>query len=291
MRAARCVDAVEQASRYFFFETRPTALRWACSTSSSQCRSTYSRRPTLERDVIGHVDRIDHVDRVPWADLCAVLAADASIEIDVAKSLERCVLLAGDLVDAVDRADLKAGLAPGATIGVNHRQNLGDDFSRLSGQGRCCHLSNPQGPRRHTHSRSQDRKLKNRSSNSPRLQFFRCDRQKRPNLGEERPTHGSWNDYRSSCCHGQAANKMGSKLGSISALADPPQSQRCPSENFRNMAKQTADETRRSRAKGRFDSTGMIARTLSEARTSEKITSRVSGNPTVSSVKFLRLRE
>ena len=99
-------------SYYFFLASRPSAFRWAASTRSSQCLSTYSGRPALEGDVVRHVDGVDHVDRVPGADLGTVLAADAAIEVDVAPGLQAGVLLAGHLIDAVDRADLDAGLAP-----------------------------------------------------------------------------------------------------------------------------------------------------------------------------------
>jgi hypothetical protein len=74
-------------------------------------------------------------------DVDANFATDTAFQIDFAEALqvvELIVLL--HLEDAVDRADLEAGFAASATIGVNNRQNLGDDLSRLSGQRRCCHF-------------------------------------------------------------------------------------------------------------------------------------------------------
>ena len=96
-------------------------------------------RSTLDRDMIGRIERIDHVDGIPRADLGTMLAPDASIEIDIAPGLQAGVLLAGHFIDAVDGANFHARFAPGASVGVNHGQDLGDDLARLAGQRRCCH--------------------------------------------------------------------------------------------------------------------------------------------------------
>src|SRR4051794_26547752 len=94
---------------------------------------------TLDRHMIGGVDCIDHVDGVPRANLGAVLAADTPIQIDVAEGLQALNLLAGYFIDAVDRADFEAGFTPGASVGVNHGQDLGNHLTRLASQRRCCH--------------------------------------------------------------------------------------------------------------------------------------------------------
>ena len=78
------------------------------------------RRPPLERDMIRHVDRVDHVDRIPRADLGAMLAPDATIEVDVAERLQAGMFLARNLVDTIDRADFQASLAPRASVGMDH---------------------------------------------------------------------------------------------------------------------------------------------------------------------------
>ncbi len=89
--------------------------------------------------MIGRVERIDHVDGVPRADLGTVLASNASIQIDVAPGLQAGVLFAGHFIDTVNGADLHARFTPGASVGVNHGQDFGNDFARLASQRRCCH--------------------------------------------------------------------------------------------------------------------------------------------------------
>jgi hypothetical protein len=69
-----------------------------------------------------------------------VLAADAAIQVNVAERLEARVLSWTDLVDTVYWANFNTRLAAGTTISMDHGQNLGNDLSRLAGQGRCCHL-------------------------------------------------------------------------------------------------------------------------------------------------------
>jgi hypothetical protein len=63
-----------------------------------------------------------------------VLATDAAIQIDIAPGLQAGMLLARDLIDALDGADFETGLAARASIGVYNRENLGDDLTRFSGQ-------------------------------------------------------------------------------------------------------------------------------------------------------------
>ena len=91
-------------------------------------------RSAFDGDGMGRERGVDHVDRVPRADLGAVLATDASIKIDVAPGLQARMLLAGNFIDAIDRADLNAGLTSGTTVGVNDGQNLGDDLPRFAGK-------------------------------------------------------------------------------------------------------------------------------------------------------------
>src|SRR5208282_573419 len=45
-------------------------------------------RSTLERNVVSNIQCVDHVDRVPRANLGAMLAADAAIELDIAPGLQ-----------------------------------------------------------------------------------------------------------------------------------------------------------------------------------------------------------
>ena len=47
------------------------------------------------------------------------------------------------LINTVHRANLDTGLTAGATIGVNHGQDLGDDLARFARQRRCCHIVLP----------------------------------------------------------------------------------------------------------------------------------------------------
>ena len=68
-----------------------------------------------------------------------MLAAYASVQVDVAERLKARVFGAGNLVDAVDRANLQARFATGTSVGVDHRQNLRDDLPRLAGKCRSCH--------------------------------------------------------------------------------------------------------------------------------------------------------
>jgi hypothetical protein len=91
---------------------------------------------------LGDLFSRDHFDGVPRAnfevvgvrffarDMDANFATDATFQIDFAEALqvvELIVLL--HLEDAVDRADLEAGFAPGAVVGVDDRQFLGKLFT------------------------------------------------------------------------------------------------------------------------------------------------------------------
>jgi hypothetical protein len=100
-----------------------------------------SGRATFDRHVVRNIDRVYHVDRIPWTNLSAVLTADAPIELDITPRLQARNVLAGNLVNAVDRTDFDARFTASATIGVNHRQDLGNHLAGLAGQGRCCHVT------------------------------------------------------------------------------------------------------------------------------------------------------
>jgi len=88
----------------------------------------------LDRDGMGDQGGVDHVDRVPGANLGAMLATDAAIEIDVAPGLQTRMLFTRNFIDTIDGANFKAGFAAGATISVNDREDLGDDLTRLAGE-------------------------------------------------------------------------------------------------------------------------------------------------------------
>src|SRR5689334_8878088 len=98
------------------------------------------RWATFEGHVVRRVDCIDHVDGVPRANLGAMLAADTTIQVDVAPGLQRSMFLAFDLIDTIDRTDFNARFAAGASVGMDHSQNLGNDLARFTCQGRCCHV-------------------------------------------------------------------------------------------------------------------------------------------------------
>ena len=93
------------------------------------------RRAAFIGDGVGDLRRRQHVDRVPRAPALAQRTADAAIEIDVAERLHARHVLAGHLVDAIDRADFDARLAAGAIVGVDDRQFLGQFLARLGGGG------------------------------------------------------------------------------------------------------------------------------------------------------------
>src|SRR5208337_3238590 len=99
------------------------------------------RRAALDRHMIGHIDRVHHVDGIPRANLGAVLAANATVEVDVAEGLQTWIFTRAHLVDAVHRANFHTGLTAGATVRVNDSQDLGYDLTRFAGQGRCGHVS------------------------------------------------------------------------------------------------------------------------------------------------------
>ena len=90
----------------------------------------------LVGNMLGNFVSGDHINGVPGANLSAMLAADAAVEVDIAPSLKTRVVLAGHLVNTVDRADLNAGFAASASVGVDYRHDLWDDFSRLADDGR-----------------------------------------------------------------------------------------------------------------------------------------------------------
>src|SRR4029079_14390541 len=73
-------------------------------------------RSALVGDGVGDLGRLDHIDRVPRAPAFTERAADAAIQVNVAERLQARHVFAGDLVDAVHRADLDASLAAGAVI-------------------------------------------------------------------------------------------------------------------------------------------------------------------------------
>src|SRR5262249_25671262 len=90
------------------------------------------RRAALVGDMLCDVDGVHHVDGVPRAPALAQRAADAALEVDVHEPLDRGLVLAGHLVDAVDGPDLDAGLAPGAVIGPYDGQLLGEFLACLT---------------------------------------------------------------------------------------------------------------------------------------------------------------
>src|SRR5208337_1205603 len=93
------------------------------------------------RHMIGHVDRVHHVDGIPRANLGAMFAANATVEVNVAEGLQTWIFSRAHLVNAVHRANFDTGLAAGATVRVNDSQDLGYDLPRFAGQGRCGHVS------------------------------------------------------------------------------------------------------------------------------------------------------
>jgi hypothetical protein len=73
-----------------------------------------------------------------------MLTPDATIQLNITPRLQARVILAGHLVDAVDRTYFYARFTTRATIRVNDRQNLWDHLAGLAGQGRCCHVTSSQ---------------------------------------------------------------------------------------------------------------------------------------------------
>src|SRR5207249_8012319 len=92
-------------------------------------------RPALVGDGGGDLRRLDHVDRVPRAPALAQRTADAPVQVDVTERLERRHVLAGHLVDAIDRADLDAGLATGAVVGPDDGELREELLLRFGGGG------------------------------------------------------------------------------------------------------------------------------------------------------------
>src|SRR5262249_37432308 len=84
-------------------------------------------RAALVGHRLGDFRRRHHVDRVPWAPTFAQLAADAALQVDIAKRLHARLVFTGDFVDAVNGANFDAGLAARAVISANHR-HLGRQF-------------------------------------------------------------------------------------------------------------------------------------------------------------------
>src|SRR5262249_31371946 len=57
-----------------------------------------------------------HVNGIPWAPALAQGTADASFQIDIAKGLKARLILPGNFIDAVHRADFNTGFAARAVV-------------------------------------------------------------------------------------------------------------------------------------------------------------------------------
>src|SRR6266446_1149587 len=91
------------------------------------------RRAAFVSDMLGNIGSGDHIDRVPGAPALAQNATDATLQIDVAESLQARLVFAGHLIDAIDATDFNTGFAAGAAIRPDDSQLLGKFFSRLTG--------------------------------------------------------------------------------------------------------------------------------------------------------------
>src|SRR5262249_28521971 len=83
------------------------------------------RRAALAGDVLRDGRRGHHVDRVPRAPPLAQRTADAAFQIDVTEGLKAWLILSGDLVNAVDRADLDTSFATCTVVRTDDGQLLG----------------------------------------------------------------------------------------------------------------------------------------------------------------------
>jgi hypothetical protein len=79
------------------------------------------------------LERRNHIDGVPRAPLGAEVAADAALEVDIAKRLQTGMVFAWDFVNAVHRTDFDAGFTTRAAIRPDDRQFLGKLFTRFAG--------------------------------------------------------------------------------------------------------------------------------------------------------------
>jgi hypothetical protein len=95
------------------------------------------RRPALVGDMLRDLERRNHIDGVPRAPLGTEVAADAALEVDIAKGLQTGMVFARDFVNAIHRTDFDAGFTTRAAIRPDYRQFLGKLFARFAGA--LCH--------------------------------------------------------------------------------------------------------------------------------------------------------
>jgi hypothetical protein len=127
-------DVVEKLSVQLFLGDRLLGVALSNVNEVVPVAVDVAGRSTLHGDGLSHECRINHVNRVPGANLSAVLASDAAIQVDITPALKARMIFSWNFIDTFDGADLDTGLAARATVGVNNREDLGDDLARFAGE-------------------------------------------------------------------------------------------------------------------------------------------------------------